>query len=78
MTAKRLWVRDRLPIREIVVAAAGAGWRHPGRIVIVAAVVSTAAALAELITHAVVDRANVPLALVGLLVAAGQTRSRPG
>jgi hypothetical protein len=69
--ANRPRARDRLPVREIVVAAARAGWLHAGRIVIVAVVVSTAASLAEMITHAVVDRANVPLAVLSDLSVTG-------
>ena len=71
MSAKRLRARDRLPIREIVVAAARAGLRHAGRIVIVAVVVLTATALVEMITHAVVDRAIVPLAVLSDLSVTG-------
>jgi hypothetical protein len=46
------------------VAAARAGYRNAGRILIVAVVISMTAALVDVITHAVVDRADIALAVL--------------
>ena len=69
--AERPSSRDRLPIREIVVAAARAGYRNAGRILIVAVVVSMTTALVEVIAHAVVDRADIALSVLSDLGVSG-------
>ncbi len=72
MTPHRSDPRRRAPalgIGAIITAAASAGRRSFWRIVAVAIVVSTAAAALETVAHDLVDRTNVPVAIVADLSA---------
>ena len=60
-----------LPVRETVAAAARAGSRHVWRILAAAFLVSIATALVEIAVNNLIDRTNVPLAILGALSAAG-------
>ncbi len=51
-------------VREVVAAAARAGWRNAGRIIVAAAVVSAAVSLAETIIHTFTDGASLPVSLL--------------
>jgi hypothetical protein len=61
--------RPPLPAREVLAAAARVGRRHLGLIVAVAVVVSTVAALAEILVDEFIDRANVAVSAAGDLSA---------
>lgn len=61
--------RPPLPVREILAAAARAGWRDRWRVIAVAVVVSTVAALLEIVASDLIDRTNLPLAIVSDLSA---------
>ena len=63
--------RAALPVRETVAAAARAGSRHVWRILAVAFLVSIATALVEIAVNNLIDRTNVPLAILGALSASG-------
>jgi hypothetical protein len=63
--------RQRLPVREIIATAARAGWRDRWRVLIVSVVISTAAALLEVVAADVIDRTNVPLSVISDLSSSG-------
>jgi hypothetical protein len=68
-TGARRARRQRLPVREIIVAAARAGWRDRWRVLIVAVAISTVAALVEVAAADLIDRTNVTLSVVSDLSA---------
>lgn len=53
-----------LPVREILAAAARAGWRDRWRVIGIALVVSTVAALLEIVATDLIDRSNLALTIV--------------
>ncbi len=59
--------RPALPVREIIAAAARAGRRDLWRIMAVAVAVSTATALVDLAVTHLIDRADLPLSVLGAL-----------
>lgn len=63
--------RAALPVRQTVAAAARAGSRHVWRILATAFFVSIATALVEVAVNDLIDRTNVPLAILGALSASG-------
>jgi hypothetical protein len=60
-------------VREIIAAAARAGWRDRWRVLIVAVVISTVAALLEVVAADVIDRTNAPLSVISDLSASGMS-----
>lgn len=65
--------RQRLPVREIIAAAARAGWRDRWRVLVVAVVISTVAALLEVVAADVIDRTNAPLSVISDLSASSMS-----
>jgi hypothetical protein len=60
-----------LPVREILAAAARAGWRHRRRTLAVAVAVSTVTVLMDIVASDLTDQANAPLLLFTDLAASG-------